>query len=66
MIKHPQRGQAWTRALLVLMAEEIYLCGVAGTIDLVSQLCLTTGEDMEIRNYKRLTELKVENEALSE
>ncbi|CAG9772848.1 unnamed protein product [Ceutorhynchus assimilis] len=64
MIKDPQRGWAWTRALLGLKAEEIHLCGEVGTVDLISQLCLTTGEDIEIRNYKRLTELQVEDRAL--
>ncbi|KAL1491745.1 hypothetical protein ABEB36_012295 [Hypothenemus hampei] len=64
MIKDPQRGWAWTRALLGLIAEEVHLCGESGAIDLVSQLCLTTGEDLEVRNYKRLTELKIEDKAL--
>lgn len=40
------------------------MCGEAGTVDLVSQLCLTTGEDVEVRHYKRLTDLEVENKAL--
>ncbi|XP_050292923.1 ATP-dependent RNA helicase SUV3 homolog, mitochondrial [Anthonomus grandis grandis] len=63
-IRDPQRGWAWTRALLGLMAEEIHLCGEAGTVDLIGQLCLTMGEDLEVRHYKRLTELKVEDRAL--
>ncbi|KAJ8959995.1 hypothetical protein NQ318_009431, partial [Aromia moschata] len=64
MIKDPQRGWAWSRALLGLIAEEIHLCGETGTIDLVQQLCMTTGEDIEVRNYKRLTPLKIEDSAL--
>nr|CAH7749505.1 unnamed protein product [Callosobruchus chinensis] len=64
MIKDPQRGWAWTRALLGIMAEEIHLCGEVGAVDLVRQLTLTTGEDLEVRNYKRLTSLKVEDCAL--
>ncbi|KAL3268936.1 hypothetical protein HHI36_008023 [Cryptolaemus montrouzieri] len=64
MIKDPGRGWAWTRALLGIKAEEIHICGEAGTADLLRQLCLTTGEDVEIRNYKRLTELKIEEKAL--
>ncbi|CAH1988279.1 unnamed protein product [Acanthoscelides obtectus] len=64
MIKDPQRGWAWTRALLGIMAEEIHLCGEAGAVDLVRQLTLTTGEDLEVRHYKRLTSLKVEDSAL--
>lgn len=64
MIKDHGRGWAWTRALLGVIADEIHLCGEAGTIDLVKQLCLTTGEDVEVRNYKRLTNLTVEDTAL--
>jgi len=30
----------------------------------IKAICLTTGEDVEVRRYKRLTELRVENEAL--
>ncbi|XP_030768265.1 ATP-dependent RNA helicase SUV3 homolog, mitochondrial isoform X2 [Sitophilus oryzae] len=64
MIRDPQRGWAWTRALLGLMAEEVHLCGEAGALDLIQQLCLTAGEDIEVRNYKRLTDLKIESSAL--
>ncbi|XP_065173456.1 ATP-dependent RNA helicase SUV3 homolog, mitochondrial isoform X2 [Atheta coriaria] len=64
MIKDPSRGWAWTRALLGIVAEEIHLCGEPGAIDLIKQLCLTTGEDVEVRKYKRLTELKIEDAPL--
>lgn len=64
MIRDNSRGWAWTRALLGLIAEEVHLCGEPGAIELIRQLCLTTGEDVEVRNYKRLTELKVEDSAL--
>lgn len=58
------RGWAWTRAFLGLVAEEIHVCGEAGTIDLLERLCETTGEVIEVNNYKRLTELTIENKAL--
>lgn len=64
MIKDPQRGWAWTRALLGLRAEEIHLCGEGGTVNLIKEISLTTGEDVEVRNYKRLTALKVEDSAV--
>ncbi|CAG9862206.1 unnamed protein product [Phyllotreta striolata] len=64
MIKDHQRGWAWTRALLGIVAEEIHLCGEAGAIDLIRQICMTTGEDVEVRNYKRLTPLNVEDSAV--
>ncbi|GLH11315.1 hypothetical protein R5R35_001449 [Gryllus longicercus] len=58
------RGWAWTRALLGVMAEEIHVCGEEGAVDLVHSLMSTTGEDVEVHKYKRLTELIVENSAL--
>lgn len=64
MIGDRSRGWAWTRAILGLQADEIHLCGEAGSINLIEEICNTTGEELEIRTYKRLTELKVENSAL--
>ncbi|XP_066478308.1 ATP-dependent RNA helicase SUPV3L1, mitochondrial [Tiliqua scincoides] len=64
MIKDPSRGWAWTRALLGLCAEEIHVCGEAAAINLVTELMYTTGEEVEVRNYKRLTPIKVLDEAL--
>ncbi|XP_046413678.1 ATP-dependent RNA helicase SUV3 homolog, mitochondrial isoform X1 [Neodiprion fabricii] len=64
LMKDPGRGWAWTRALLGLPADEIHLCGEAAAIDLVRSICITTGEDVEVRRYKRLTPLEVEESAL--
>ncbi|XP_059620953.1 ATP-dependent RNA helicase SUV3 homolog, mitochondrial [Phlebotomus argentipes] len=64
LLRDPQRGWAWTRAFLGLIAEEIHVCGEAGCADLLQQICATTGESLEIRHYKRLTELSVEDRAL--
>ncbi|XP_041972832.1 ATP-dependent RNA helicase SUV3 homolog, mitochondrial [Aricia agestis] len=64
MIGDRGRGWAWTRAILGLQAEEIHLCGEAGAINLIEEICNTTGEELEVRTYKRLTELKVEGTAL--
>ncbi|CAB3258156.1 unnamed protein product [Arctia plantaginis] len=64
MIGDRGRGWAWTRAILGLQAEELHLCGEAGSIELIEEICNTTGEELEVRTYKRLTELKVEHSAL--
>ncbi|KAH8295033.1 hypothetical protein KR018_006286 [Drosophila ironensis] len=63
-IRDPQRGWAWTRAFLGLIAEEVHVCGEAGALSLLQKICETTGENVEVRNYERLTELTVENTAL--
>ncbi|KAG8552232.1 hypothetical protein GDO81_004445 [Engystomops pustulosus] len=64
MIRDPGRGWAWTRALLGICAQEIHLCGEAAAINLVTELMYTTGEEVEVRNYERLTSLKVLDNAL--
>nr|XP_048713361.1 ATP-dependent RNA helicase SUPV3L1, mitochondrial isoform X2 [Caretta caretta] len=64
MIKDPARGWAWTRALLGLSAEEVHICGEAAAIDLVTELMYSTGEEVEVRNYKRLTPITVLDYAL--
>ena len=48
MIKDPGRGWAWTRAFLGLWAKEIHVCGEGATIDLIKELALQVGEDVEV------------------
>lgn len=64
LLKDQQRGWAWTRALLGLNADEIHVCGEAGTLELLETIALTTGETVETRTYDRLTKLTIEDEAL--
>ncbi|CAF4457892.1 unnamed protein product, partial [Adineta steineri] len=64
MMRDPQRGWAWTRALLGIQAKEIHLCGEASTIRLIQELMVTTGDDVEVREYKRLTKLNYQERAL--
>ncbi|MGH0127912.1 UNVERIFIED_CONTAM: hypothetical protein FKN15_032742 [Acipenser sinensis] len=64
MIRDLSRGWAWTRALLGLCAEEIHVCGEAAAIDFVTELMYSTGEEVEIRNYKRLTSMTVLDNAV--
>jgi len=64
VIKDYQRGWAWTRALLGIQADEIHVCGEAAAIDLVKEMMIYTGEEVEVRQYKRLTKLIIEDSAL--
>lgn len=64
MIRDPGRGWAWTRALLGLCAQEIHICGEAAAIKLVTELMYTTGEEVEVRNYDRLTPIKILDHSL--
>lgn len=64
LLKDPSRGWAWTRAFLGLNADEIHVCGEAGTKELLERMCLTTGELIEYNHYERLTKLTVEDKPL--
>ncbi|XP_067626353.1 ATP-dependent RNA helicase SUV3 homolog, mitochondrial [Eurosta solidaginis] len=63
-LRDPQRGWAWTRAFLGLIAEEVHVCGEAGALELLQKICETTNETVEVHNYERLTELTIEDSAL--
>jgi len=64
MMRDPQRGWAWTRAFLGVAAEEVHVCGEPSALQLVQQLALCTGEQLEVRRYKRLTPLMLEDRPL--
>lgn len=59
MITDPQRGWAWTRALVNIISPEIHLCGDQSVLDLVKDILKLTGDELEVREYTRMTELKV-------
>jgi ATP-dependent RNA helicase SUPV3L1/SUV3 len=42
LIEEPERGYAWTNALLGLQAKEIHLCGDERAFKLISKLLETT------------------------
>ena len=46
--------------------DELHICGEASAIELVKTMLLDTGEDLEVRHYKRLTKLNILDQALSE
>lgn len=52
LLQDPQRGWAWSRALLGISAKEIHLCGEAAAIPLVKNLLATAGETVEVRVLK--------------
>ncbi|KAM8876610.1 ATP-dependent RNA helicase SUPV3L1, mitochondrial isoform 2-T2 [Synchiropus picturatus] len=64
MIRDPSRGWAWTRALLGLCAEEIHVCGEPSAIGFVRELMFTTGEEVEVHTYQRLTPFSVLDQAV--
>jgi ATP-dependent RNA helicase SUPV3L1/SUV3 len=65
MITDPQRGWAWTRALVNLHSHEIHVCGDGSVVDLIRQIVDLCGDELEIKNYQRMCELKVEDRPIT-
>lgn len=64
MITDPQRGWAWTRALVNIDADEVHLCGDPSVFELVEKILKLTGDTLEVKNYERKTKLMVENRSI--
>lgn len=64
MIGDPDRGSAWTQAVLGLPAKELHLCGEDTVIPLIKKLAAECGDDLTIHQYQRLTPLKAAEESL--
>lgn len=65
MITDKQRGWAWTRALVNLHAYEVHICGDGSVLNLIKQITELCGDELEVRNYERMTELKVEDKPIT-
>jgi len=65
MLADSQRGWAWTRALIGLISPEIHLCGDHTVLELVKKIISMTGDTLEIKDYKRMTELKIMDKQLT-
>lgn len=64
MIKDPQRGWAWTRALVNIFSPVIHVCGDHTAYDLVKNIADLCGDELEVRQYERLTKLVVQDEKI--
>ncbi|CAI5756974.1 unnamed protein product [Candida verbasci] len=64
MIADSSRGSVWTNALLGVQAKEIHLCGEEGAVPFVENLVKTTGDELEIKHFKRLGKLSVEKKPI--
>ena len=59
MIADSQRGPAWTAAVLGCAAEELHLCGEERAVPIIEALAKTTGDELIINRYQRLSPLVV-------
>ncbi len=64
MIGDPDRGWAWTQALLGLKAKEVHLCGETRTVPLIRELAALMGDSLEVHNYQRLSPLETMSSSL--
>ena len=60
MIEDDFRGGAWTRAILGLCAETIYLCMSESAVEITTKLIELCDDTYEINRYERTTPLNVE------
>jgi ATP-dependent RNA helicase SUPV3L1/SUV3 len=65
MLCDPFRGFAWTRALLGIRCKEIHVCGGMEARELVSKIARDCGDEFEVREYRRFSELNVADKSLA-
>ncbi|KAH7921419.1 P-loop containing nucleoside triphosphate hydrolase protein [Leucogyrophana mollusca] len=64
MIADPDRGFAWTNAVLGLAAQELHLCGEETAVPIIQSILKETGDELIINRYERLTPLVVQETSL--
>ncbi|KAK9809601.1 hypothetical protein WJX73_006619 [Symbiochloris irregularis] len=64
MLADKHRGHAFTRALLGVPAREVHVCGDPAALPLLEKILQETGEEVELREYSRLSALKVSRRSL--
>lgn len=64
MMADPNRGWAWTQALLGVKAKEVHLCGEERALPLIRQLVDVTGDHLKVHRYERLNPLETMDRSL--
>lgn len=64
MIADPERGSAWTNAVLGLPVREIHLCGEETAVPIIRDILKDTGDELVVNRYERLTPLEVQESSL--
>ncbi|KAF9228843.1 P-loop containing nucleoside triphosphate hydrolase protein [Gyrodon lividus] len=65
MIADPERGSAWTNAVLGLAAREIHLCGEETAVPIIQDILKDTGDELVVNRYERLTPLQIQKSSLN-
>ncbi|KIJ12528.1 hypothetical protein PAXINDRAFT_177160 [Paxillus involutus ATCC 200175] len=64
MIADPERGSAWTNAVLGLAAREVHLCGEETAVPIIQDILKDTGDELVVNRYERLTPLQIQQSSL--
>ena len=64
MLQDPDRGSAWTAALVGVPARQVFVCGSNAVTALCVRVLTTLGESHEITHLQRMTPLVLEDESL--
>ncbi len=64
MLQDPDRGSAWTAALIGVPASQVYICGANAVTEPCIKALESLGETYDITHTERLTPLIVEHESL--
>eukprot|EP00127_Corallochytrium_limacisporum_P004748 Clim_evm102s172 gene=Clim_evmTU102s172 len=65
MIADPDRGWAWTRALLGVQAKEVHVCGEPRAQKIIEKLAEMAGDVVQVQTYDRLTGLTVMDNSIN-
>lgn len=65
MMADPDRGWAWTNALLGVQAREVHVCGEPSTYSILEKIAEMTGDKLTLNEYERLGKLNVEKRSLA-
>ena len=65
MIADPERGYAWTRAILGVLAPEVHLCAAPQAKDLLLRLIRSCGDTVEVVVHERKTPLLCMNKVVN-
>ncbi|GAA5980898.1 hypothetical protein JCM10908_003909 [Rhodotorula pacifica] len=64
MIGDPQRGTAWTSAVIGSLCDELHLCGEESVVELVQKIAAELGDECIVKRYQRLSPLVVAEASL--
>ncbi|GAA6059376.1 hypothetical protein JCM10212_003274 [Sporobolomyces blumeae] len=64
MIGDPQRGTAWTQAVIGSACDELHLCGEESVVELVEKIAREMGDEFVVKRYQRLSPLVVADYSL--